>query len=183
MFKNTILSLLFTIFFISFGQLAEAVPFGSNANRVRIEKVRKSRVDNRAARNAKASKPEVEIIYDLIDYDDADECPIEFSGNSNYMQDVLDAIEASPAPSFSEEIVVACGMGSSMDVALAGAVSDQYKEIFKDRMTSSLDALYEKYATDCSERSVEFGGTMGMSIMAFCELKIAKNFALQLPPN
>lgn len=103
------------------------------------------------------------------------ECPYEF-GTDRYLLEVIQGIEAKATCDEASDLAVACGMGSGIDVEIAGTARALCEHNFVPKMTQQNRDTYEQTLILCEQKYRDQQGSIYVSAWAFCNLKVAQLF-------
>lgn len=102
------------------------------------------------------------------------ECPVEMG--DDYLPKVLDTIRGQSSCYMAADIAITCGMGSSMDIEIAGQARASCEHRFVNHLKPAEMENYKVLLNKCLEKYVGHQGTLYLSAQAFCELNIAQAF-------
>lgn len=102
------------------------------------------------------------------------ECPVALG--ENYFEQVTDLIQKAEGCYFSAELARVCGLGSSIDVEIAGQARAKCEMNFVDRLKKRELADYRRHLEQCFKKYSKEQGTLYLSAQAFCELLVAESF-------
>ncbi len=103
------------------------------------------------------------------------ECPV--TELSDYQVNVVALIGAAKTCREASNLAESCAMGSSMDVATAGAAMDVCEIDFGTKLKMSEKKTYSSLLRKCNSKYEKMQGTMYMSAAAFCRLDVSQLFS------
>ena len=103
----------------------------------------------------------------------AEDCP----AKSTQMEDIIEAIKASPGCDAAMKVFEACEYGASGDVQFGAAVEEKCDADFLARLKTPQKQAYQRKMRVCDRKYRNHSGTMYLSFTAFCRAEVAQNYA------
>jgi hypothetical protein len=98
-------------------------------------------------------------------------------GKSMTLDEIIDAINATPGCERSMKLFEACEFGTSGDIHLGAAVEKKCERDFLARLKEPQRHLYQSEMRACDRKYRNEEGTMYRSFTAFCRAEVAQRYS------
>jgi hypothetical protein len=98
-------------------------------------------------------------------------------GKSMTLDEIVDAINATPGCERAMKLFEACEFGTSGDIHLGAAVEKKCERDFLARLKQSQRHLYQSEMRACDRKYLNEEGTMSRSFTAFCRAEVAQRYS------
>ena len=105
----------------------------------------------------------------------AEDCP----AKSRQMDDIIEALKASPSCDRAMEIFAACEFGTSGDLQFGAVVENKCEGDFLGRLRAPQKWTYRNQLARCDFKYRNQSGTMYRSFTAFCRANISQRYSRQ----
>jgi hypothetical protein len=95
------------------------------------------------------------------------------------MDEIIDAISASPGCERAMKVFEACEYGASGDVQLGAAVEKKCEGDFLGHLKAQQKRVYQREMGVCDRKYRNESGTMYLSFTAFCRAEVAQRYSRQ----
>ena len=100
-------------------------------------------------------------------------------GKSMTLDEMVDAIKATPGCEPAMKMFEDCELGSSGDIRLGAAVEKKCERDFLDHLGAAQKQAYQRKMRACDRKYQNESGTMYRSFAAFCRAEVAQRYSRQ----
>ena len=100
-------------------------------------------------------------------------------GKSMTLDEMVDAINATPGCEPAMKMFEDCELGSSGDIRLGAAVEKKCERDFLGRLRAPQKQAYQREMCVCDRKYANESGTMYRSFTAFCRAEVAQRYSRQ----